>query len=81
MGVKATNGMGLKSAQAWVAQPMLHKMSIHRHKVSSHPFPLLLCTCVYVKNQFWKIADRHKCAKLLADFFPTPPLSLCSGGG
>ncbi len=31
--------MGLKSAQAWGCLSMLRKMSIQRHKVSSHPFP------------------------------------------
>ncbi len=38
-GFKARNEVGSKTTQAWGCQPMLHKMYIIRHKVSSHPFP------------------------------------------
>jgi hypothetical protein len=66
---------------------MLHEMSFQRdqvaNQVSSHltPFLLLLCTCVYIKNWFWKLAERYKCAQPIGEIFPTPSLSLCSGGG
>jgi hypothetical protein len=64
---------------------MLYEMSIQRHKVSSHPSPPpffpLFCICVYMKNRFWKLADGYKCAQTVVDIIPTPPLSLCIGGG
>ncbi len=36
--VKASYGVGLKSAQPWGYLPMLDEMSIQRHKVNSYPF-------------------------------------------
>ena len=42
MGVKASYGMGLKSAQALgCPMPMPQKKSIQENKVRSHPFPPL----------------------------------------
>jgi hypothetical protein len=38
----------------------------------------LLRTCVYIKKQFWKLADRYKCAQPIGEIFPTPPFSLTS---
>ncbi len=67
MGVIVSSGMGL---------PMLHEMSIHRHKVNSHPFPpTSLYLCLH-KIRFWKLADRYKCAQPIGEIFPTPILSL-----
>ncbi len=51
-GVKVSSGMKL---------PMLHEISIQRHKVSSHSFPSLYF-CLH-KNRFWKLADRYKCVQ------------------
>ncbi len=59
--------MGLNSAQ-----PMLHKMSIQRHKISSPPSspPSLYSPFSYLL--FWKLADRYKCAQPIGEIFPTP---------
>jgi hypothetical protein len=48
MGVKAGYGVGLKL-------PMLHKMSLQRHKVSSHPFPFV------VEVDSWGRIQRKTC--------------------
>jgi hypothetical protein len=64
-----------------VAQPMLHKMSIQRHKVSSFPFPVPSLYSPFSYMMFWKLADRSKCAQPIGEIFPTPPLYLYSGGG
>ncbi len=46
-------------------------MVIQTYKVSSRPFPSpLLCSCVYIKNQFWKVADTYKCAQPIGETFP-----------
>jgi hypothetical protein len=34
----------------------------------------LLCTYIYIKNRFWKLTDRYKCAQLIGKIFPTPSL-------
>jgi hypothetical protein len=46
--------------------------------------PPLLCTCVYMKTRFWKLADNYKYAHIaqpIGEIFPSPPLSFCRGGG
>jgi hypothetical protein len=58
--------MGVKVTSG-MGLPMLHEMSIQRHTQK--------------KIRFWKLADRYKYAQPIGEIFPTPPLSLCSGGG
>ncbi len=61
-GFKVSSGMGL---------PMLHEMSIQRHKISSHPFtPPSLYLCLHIQNLFWKLADNKKCDLSLLYPFP-----------
>ncbi len=78
MGVEASYGVGLKSAQEWGC-PCSIKCLLKVIRSALTPSLLLLFTCVYIKNRFWKLADRYKCAQPIEELFPTPPLSLCSG--
>jgi hypothetical protein len=56
--------------------PMLHKMFIERHKVSSDPFPPPAQYFPFSYLLFWKLADRYKCAQPIGEIISTPPLSL-----
>ncbi len=61
-GLKVSSGIGL---------PMLHEMSIRRHKVSSHSFPPpSLYFCLH-KKPVWKLADRYKYVEPIGEIFPT----------
>jgi hypothetical protein len=53
---------------------------LFKDKVSSHPSPFSVLG-VSIKTRFWKLADRYKCAHPIGEIFPTPSISLCSGGG
>jgi hypothetical protein len=82
MGVKASYDMGLKSVQACgCLMPMLHKMSMQRHKVSSHTFPLPPPHLPFPICSFGNLQTTNKYAKPIGEIFPTPSLSLCSRGG
>jgi hypothetical protein len=68
MGVKASYGMELKSAQAWgCPKSHAHKMSIQRHNISSHHFPppLPLSLFLFVVLE---LADRYKSAQPIGLF-------------
>ncbi len=58
-GVKDSSGMG--NAQCPCSMKYLFK-DIRSALTTS--LPLL---CVYIKNQFWKLSDRYKCAQPIGD--------------
>jgi hypothetical protein len=78
----ASYDMRLKSAQEWgCPMPMLHKISIQRHKVISHlcppppPPPISLFLFVVLE-----LVDRNKCAQPIEEIFPhSTPLPFVVG--
>jgi hypothetical protein len=54
---------------------MLHKMSIQKHKVSSHPFPTPSSYSPFSYWLFLKLGDGYKCAQQIEGIFRTPTLS------
>ncbi len=79
--LKPGTAWSLRSSGMDLPMPMLHKMPIQRHKVSSHPFPPPSRYFPFSYWLVWKSADRLKCPQPIGGIFPTSPLSLYRGGG
>jgi hypothetical protein len=72
------NSVGLKSAQPWGCPCFLKCLFKDIRSAFSPSLPLLR-TCVYIKNQFWKLADRYNCVLTNRRDLPPCPLFIVVG--
>jgi hypothetical protein len=81
MGVKASYSMKLSQLRHGVIHAPKNVYSKTEGQLSPFPFPFSILSLFLFSLLFWKLADEYKCDQPIGKIFPTPLISLCSGGG